>query len=121
MATIYLSLETPSLDFEIIYNRSKILEKLESGFRNPDWYITLEVGNVKVIQTQWGHYFHILPLDLTFRRKISVHILHLYVPSTMLCIASMASLFIPHDFIPGRMGLSVTSCLSMITLFVGAK
>ena len=39
----------------------------------------------------------------------------------MLCIASMASLFIPEEYVPGRMGLSVTSCLSMITLFIAAK
>lgn len=105
-----------SKDVQVVYDPDKILEQsfIHRSF-NPDWYIFLEIGKVINEDKQ------ILPLDLIFQRKISVHILHLYVPSIMLCIASMASLFIPQDYVPGRMGLSVTSCLSMITLFLAAK
>ena len=105
-----------SKDVQVVYDPDKILEQsFIHRSLNPDWYIFLEIGKVINEDKQ------ILPLDLIFQRKISVHILHLYVPSIMLCIASMASLFIPQDYVPGRMGLSVTSCLSMITLFLAAK
>ena len=103
-------------DVELIYDHDQLLKDsfIHKSF-NPDWYIHLQVGKVIKEKEQT------LPLTLIFQRKISVHILHLYVPSIMLCIASMASLFIPEEYVPGRMGLSVTSCLSMITLFIAAK
>ena len=83
---------------------------------SPDWYITLKVSNITSYNEK-----QLLPLNITFERKLSGHILHVYLPSVMLSIASVTSLFIPAENIPGRMSLSVTSCLSMITLFVGAK
>ena len=55
------------------------------------------------------------------RRKISGYFFHIFVPSFMLCIASTISLFIPYKLFAPRMTLSATSCLSMITLFNGAK
>ena len=106
-------------DIQVIYDPAKILQKsfIHQNI-NPDWYISLEIRNV-FVSTKNNK--QILPLNLIIQRKISVHILHLFVPSIMLCIASMASLFIPQDYVPGRMSLVVTSCLSMITLFIAAK
>ena len=101
-------------DVVITYDHNDTIEK--STFDSPDWDISLVVDNISTKDGQ-----QLFPLDLVFQRKIIVHILHLYVPSIMLCIASVASLFIPQVYVPGRMGLSVTSCLSMITLFVLAK
>ena len=103
-------LEAETTDIEVLHDRSVIINRssIQTSF-NPDWYISLEVGDVEEKSKQYikGKKIHqFLPLDLIFQRKISVHILHLYVPSLMLCIASMASLFIPPDLVPGRMGLS---------------
>merc|ERR1712228_980697 len=39
----------------------------------------------------------------------------------MVSIASAASVFIPSDIVPGRMSLCVTSFLSLISLFNGAR
>ena len=47
--------------------------------------------------------------------------LHFYLPSFILCFASTLSLFIHQDLLPARMCLSVTSCLTLITLVMGAK
>ena len=60
-------------------------------------------------------------LTFDLRRKINEHILHTFVPSFMLCVASSISIFIPYSLFAPRMSLSGTSCLSMITLFNGAK
>ena len=62
-----------------------------------------------------------LTFSLKFHRNISSILMHFYLPSIILCIASMSSLFIHHDLLPARMSLSVTSCLSLITLIIGAK
>ena len=105
-------------DVKVILDPVEVLDHsyIQKDF-NPDWYISLEIRNVFKNDKDK----QILPLNLIFQRKISIHILHLFVPSIILCIASMASLFIPQDYVPGRMALSVTSCLSMITLFIAAK
>ena len=62
-------------------------------------------------------------VEMTFRlqRKVSSHIFQTFVPSFMLCISSMFSVFIPSEVVPGRMGLCVTSFLSLISLFNGAR
>ena len=59
--------------------------------------------------------------SVVLKRVYSNHVLHTYIPSLMLCIASTCSLFVPSDLIPGRMGLCITTFLSIISLFNGAK
>ena len=54
-------------------------------------------------------------------RKVSGLVLHVYLPSLILSIASTMTLFIPYYHMPARMVLSSTTCLSTITLFVKAK
>ena len=54
-------------------------------------------------------------------RTLTNHILQTFIPSMMLCSASTGSLFIPQNIVPGRMGLSVTSLLSLISLLNGAR
>ena len=108
--------ESPE-NVEIEYDVKEITKNSKIGHSlSPDWYITLKVGQV----TKEGKK-QLLPLNITFERILSGHILHVYVPSLMLAVASVTSLFIPPENVPGRMSLSVTSCLSMVTLFVGAK
>ena len=103
----------------INYDVHRVLkESLVEQFKNPDWNITLRPGRCDPVKSEGKQCFSV---DLIFARKMSNHILHEYVPSLMLAFASTASLYIPADLLPARMSLSVTSCLSMITLFVNAK
>ena len=102
---------------KIKYDHEQVFEDSSvEKFEDPDWKISLYPGDCKEhIKEQC------FSVDLIFERKIATHILHEYVPSLMLSIASTASLFIPSENMPARMSLAVTSCLSMITLFVNAK
>ena len=56
-----------------------------------------------------------------FTRPLGNHFLQTFIPSIMLSYASAASVFIPPKAVPGRMGLCVTTLLSLITLFNGAR
>ena len=107
-------IDEPSITINYDANEVLKLSTVEQ-FEDPDWNITLRTGHCEEKEK------HCFSLDLIFERKISTHILHEYVPSLMLSIASTASLFIPAECMPARMSLSVTTCLSMITLFVSAK
>ena len=59
--------------------------------------------------------------ELFLRRQLGNHLLQSFIPSMMLSVTSAASVYIPSDIVPGRMGLCVTSFLSLISLFNGAR
>ena len=83
---------------------------------NPGW--TVQVSNF----TQTQVYNHrAVTFYFMLERKRAGILMHFYLPSLILCLASTLSLFIHHDLLPARMSLSVTSCLSLITLIIGAK
>ena len=56
-----------------------------------------------------------------FRRPLTNHLLQTFIPSFMLSLASASSVFIPSHIVPGRMALCITTFLSIITLFNGAR
>ena len=58
---------------------------------------------------------------LKFHRLYSSIMLHTYLPSILLCICSVLSVYVPSDLVPGRMGLCITAFLSIISLFNGAR
>ena len=55
------------------------------------------------------------------KRPLTNHFLQTFIPSMMLSVVSSASVFIPLEIVPGRMALSITSFLSLISLFNGAR
>ena len=82
---------------------------------HPVWNVQLQHKTCQIPEKQC------FPIQIVLQRKTADHLLHTFVPSVMLSIASGTSLYIPQDYMPARMGLSVTTCLSMITLFVSAQ
>ena len=105
------------------------------SLESPDWNITS--SNISVVAEN-GMFCYVLvesrmknfekfsehqrlTFELTFKRDMSGHLMHFYLPSIILCASSLMSLFIPSDLLPARMSLAATTCLSMITLVVGAK
>ena len=55
------------------------------------------------------------------KRPLTNHFLQTFIPSMMLSMISASSVFIPSKIVPGRMALSITSFLSLISLFNGAR
>ena len=80
----------------------------------PNSFISLNLSNVVFIGSG-------IKFKMVFQRMYSIEILQFYVPSVMLCIASACANFVPPELVPGRMGLCVTTFLSTISLFNGAK
>ena len=64
---------------------------------------------------------HFMENTYLFRRPLTNHFLQTFIPSMMLSVASASSVFIPSDVVPGRMALCITSFLSLISLFNGAR
>ena len=82
----------------------------------PDWDI--EIFEEPLNQVLQNEFF---VLNIKFHRRIQGHLLHFYLPSYFLTLASTLSLFIPYHQTPARMCLSSTTSLATVTLFVGAK
>ena len=100
----------------IEYNETNVFaESTIEQVWHPDWSVQLQRDQCQIIDKQC------FSIKIVLHRKTSDFLLHTFVPSMMLSIASGASLFIPRDYMPARMGLSVTTCLSAITLFVSAQ
>jgi len=59
--------------------------------------------------------------EYTFTRIVGNHFFEIFIPSMMLNLASAASVFIPPHRVPGRMGVCITTFLTLITLFNGAR
>ena len=83
---------------------------------HPDWII--ECSNLTAVHFEG---YQAITFKLTFKREWTSHLIHFFAPSIILSISSMMSLYIHYDMLPARMSLSVTTCLAMITLIMGAK
>ena len=81
----------------------------------PDWDIQISKEPPPHLSNEF------FVLNIKFNRRIQGHLLHFYLPSFFLTLASTLSLFIPKCQVPARMCLSSTSSLATVTLFVGAK
>jgi hypothetical protein len=59
-------------------------------------------------------------MKYSLKRPVANHFLQTFIPSMMISLTSAASVFIPSDN-PGRMGMVITSFLSLVSLFNGAR
>ena len=55
-----------------------------------------------------------LKVDFIFQRSRTNFVVQTLVPSVLLVFASFGSLHIPHDQVPGRMTLAITTSLTVI-------
>ena len=97
------------------YQAAQFFERKQDPLKFPGWSVKMSEETLLTGKEQG------ITMTLSFKREWTYHMMHFYLPSLILCIASMLSLFIHYDLFPARMGLSVTTCLSMITLIMGAK
>lgn len=61
------------------------------------------------------------PIEIRLVRNVGNHWVQTFMPSIMICFTSTMSVFIPHDRPSARMGMCVTSLLSLISLFNGVR
>ena len=59
-------------------------------------------------------------IKYNLKRPVANHFLQTFIPSMMISLTSAASVFIPSDY-NGRMGMLVSSFLSLVSLFNGAR
>merc|ERR1711982_222767 len=61
----------------------------------------------------------IMKLHLT--RQIGYHIVQTYIPSTVFVVLAWLSLFIPPESVPGRVGMGMTTLLTLTAMFSSVR
>ncbi len=88
----------------------------------PDWGVQFEIGSNYSYKNEYeGEVNDGIQLDFHFTRVYTIHLMHTFVPSIMIALSAVLSVYVPSDLVPGRMGLCITAFLSMISLFNGAR
>ncbi len=75
----------------------------------------------KVFYAEKSGQDHGTALAFTFRRVWTSHLMQTYLPSFLITLGSVLSVFVPARHVPARMALCVTSFLSTVALFNGAR
>ncbi len=97
------------------------LKTLLSDIALPNW----EVGLTKVESLTTVNVMGVrspgLGMTFTFSRYWTYELMQTFLPSLMITITSVISVFIPAQHVPGRMGLCITAFLSLISLLNGSR
>ena len=99
------------------------LSDVKSESLDPNYSVLLNGRVIESKEKSFGAYIgkkSMLEVEIVLERKLTNHFLQTFLPSMMLCLASTGSLFSPSHIVPGRMGLAITSFLSLISLFNGS-
>ena len=86
----------------------------------PDWDVSIQNAIEYEYQGELAEHSAI-SFTLKFDRIKAKHVLHTYVPSVMLCSVVMFTGLIPAEKSSEKVAISVTTFLSMISLFGSAK
>ncbi len=79
-----------------------------------DSYLSRDFGKEVEVSGAVGFVLH-------FRRVYTYHLMQTFLPSILISLSSVVSVFISPSLVPGRMGLCITAFLSMISLFNGGR
>lgn len=58
-----------------------------------------------------------IQMSISLSRKVSYHIMNTYIPSGLFVVVSWLTFLIPTDIVPGRMVLTITTLLTMVSMF----
>ena len=63
--------------------------------------------------------FSLLTLHIHFRRRIEFYLIHNYIPAILVVAISWLSFFVDRECAPARVGMGITTILTMSTLLTG--
>ena len=63
--------------------------------------------------------FDVLILDLHLHRRIEFYLTHNYIPAILVVIISWLSFWVDRECAPARVGMGITTILTMTTLLIG--
>jgi len=108
-------------------NKQIQLKWMEQSHSNVNANITLSQFsfNVLLMDSYSTDYYDVaypgLIMKLHLTRQIGYHIVQTYIPSTVFVVLAWLSLFIPPESVPGRVGMGMTTLLTLTAMFSSVR
>ncbi len=87
----------------------------------PNWDVKLARNDELEFINVLGQQVNGVGLTFTLTRMMTFHLMQTFLPSSMIMMASVLSVFVPAHYVPGRVALCITAFLAMISLINGAR
>ncbi|XP_050712667.1 glutamate-gated chloride channel-like [Eriocheir sinensis] len=65
--------------------------------------------------------FPLVMVEVVLKRRISYHLMNTFLPSGLFVCVSWLTFLVPPDQIPGRMVLTITTLLTLVSMFAAVK
>lgn len=65
--------------------------------------------------------FPLVMVEVVLKRRISYHLMNTFLPSGLFVCVSWLTFLVPADQIPGRMVLTITTLLTLVSMFAGVR
>merc|ERR1711970_91718 len=92
---------------------------------NPNISLSQFEFNVILMDSYATDYYDIqypgLIMRLHLTRQIGYHVVQTYIPSTVFVVLAWLSLFIPPESVPGRVGMGMTTLLTLTAMFSSVR
>lgn len=62
-----------------------------------------------------------LIMKLHLKRQVNYHVVQTYIPSTVFVVVAWLSLFVPPESVPGRVGMGMTTLLTLTAMFSSVR
>merc|ERR1712241_138670 len=108
-------------------NKQITLKWLDDSHNNVNANISLAQFsfNVQLMDSYSTDYYDIaypgLIMRLHLTRQIGYHVVQTYIPSTVFVVLGWLSLFIPSESVPGRVGMGMTTLLTLTAMFSSVR
>ncbi|XP_042214918.1 glutamate-gated chloride channel alpha-like [Homarus americanus] len=91
-------------------------ENIASGHYDIDFYSVQQ----KNVSHSTGH-FPTVMVEVVLKRRISYHLMNTFLPSGLFVCVSWLTFLVPVDQIPGRMVLTITTLLTLVSMFAAVR
>jgi len=109
-----------------LQNKQMHMNWLKDGLTvNPDIHLAQFEFSTMLLEEYTTDYYDLqypgLELKLHLKRLIAYHVVQTYIPSTVFVILAWLSMFIPPESVPGRVGMGMTTMLTLTAMFSSVR
>ncbi|XP_068242654.1 glycine receptor subunit alphaZ1-like isoform X2 [Palaemon carinicauda] len=102
--------------FEVEYSWHETGIQISNSLRTDHFVANFQIDGNERVQHE-NSTFPSVQVRISLYRKMSYHVMNTYIPSGLFVIVSWLTFFIPVDVVPGRMVLTITTLLTMVSMF----
>merc|ERR1719266_2558117 len=102
-------------DLKYAWNDGDTSVKMDSGVQLPQFNVLGHKQRLVEVSLSSGNYSRLLA-EIQFTRSLGYYMIQVYIPSSLIVVMSWVSFWLNRGAAPARVGLGVTTVLTMTTL-----